>query len=124
MPLSNIFYTPKKSAPITSIYFDGPIDAMLTASDKKQADFVKRVLGALVSISEVDGGKKLDLELGTTEKDVNIKITGTAVLSTLKLLSQSAPPTFNKHSVTEVNKMLEQMQRCSPEERPLLCKKP
>ena len=123
MPLSNIFHRVKKeSIPITSIYFDGPIDAMLTASDKKQADFVKRVLDALISISEVDGGKRLDLELGTAEKDVNIKITGTDVLSALTQLSQSVPPTFNKRSVAEVNKMLEQIQRCSPEERPLLYK--
>lgn len=108
MPFFNPSKKTKWNIPITTIHFNGSTDAELTASDKNNADFVKRVLRTLVLTSGTDGEKKLDLSVKMTEEGIKIIISGNDFLSVLKKLSRTTPPTFNQDSVKKINEMCQQ----------------
>ena len=116
-----------KQAPITNISFCGSTYAELTASSEANADFVRRVLRVLFLTSGKDGEKRLDLSVETTEEDLKIIATGNDMLSVLKKLSNSKPPTFNSNSVKKINQMCQQYLHVSPdvksEQVPLLSRK-
>ncbi len=108
-----LFFNSKNNLPITAISFDGTTRAVLTASNATNADFVRRVLRTLVLTSGTDGEKVLDVSLEKTQKDLNITITGEDILSVLKTLSNTKPPTFNKASIKKT-KLMCQSHPCKP----------
>lgn len=104
MPL----FKTKKNVPIKTIYFNDSTSADLTASTKNDANHLKRILNVLALTSGTDGKKKLDVSVQMAEGDIKIIISGNDILTVLKMLSQSKPPTFNQKSIEQIQKMCRQ----------------
>ncbi len=101
---SQMFQRKPKSpeAEIVNISFYELKAAALTASNRENADSIKRLLQLYINTSGTDGTPLLELTIKKSKTDINIEITGEGVLTALKRLLKKVPCPFSKECVEKI----------------------
>ncbi len=95
----------KSKAEIVNISFREAEAATLIASNKKNAESIKRYLQGFINTSGTDGTPDLQLTISKSETGNNIAITGTDVLTVLNRLLRRNPCPFSGQCINEIELM-------------------